>query len=183
MRRAWLLLLLFEPAVLFAQSGPLGYFQIAEGRVIWQSVYSTSLNSEDAARRLTIEGFRVVDATDSMVTFYCDGLNVAPEEFGYSRGETPMYVTGNNLLFRGFIQIKDGRYRVTLDRFILMNNITTAGGVFTAGSTSPIESQALNGTDFSSGFKKIPARIYNQLLYRKFFLFNLEASNYLGSDW
>ena len=181
MRRAWLLLLLFAPAVLFAQSGPLGYFQIAEGRVIWQSVYSTSLNSEEAARRLTIEGFRVVDVTDSMVTFYCDGLRVFPEDYGYSRGETPMYVTGCDLVFRGFIQLKDGRYRVTLDRFRLMDNISAGG--FSAGSVKPMEWTVLSGNDFASGFKKIPARIYNQLLYRTFSLFNPEASNYLGSDW
>ena len=141
------------------------------------------MSPEEAARRLAIEGFRVVDVTDGMVAFFCDGLRVFPEDYGYSRGETPMYVTGCDLVFRGFLQIKEGRYRVTLDRIQLVDNTTTAGGVFVAGTAKPIEQQAVSKDDFSSGFKKIPSMIYNRMLYNIFTLLPPEAADHLGSEW
>ena len=175
---------LMVAASALGQSGPLGYFQLTDdAHVIWQCVYESSLNVQAADHRLKVEGFRILDSTDDLIVFYCDGLHISPEEFGYSRGETPMYVTGKDLAFRGFIQFKEGRYRVTLDRILGIDNTTTAGGVFVKGSVEPFETNALDGREFSRGFQKIPARIYNTALTRIFLLMDPEAANHMGHDW
>lgn len=166
------------------QSGPLGYFRLTDdGHVIWQCVYESGLNAQTAERRLRTEGFRILDSTDELIVFRCDGLRTNPEEFGYSRMETPMYVTGQDLAFRGFIQFKENRYRVTLDRIIRIDNITTSGGVFVGGTSEPFENNILDGREFTRGFQKIPSRIYNTALYRLFLLMDPEAANHMGRDW
>lgn len=183
-RIAVALVALMVAASALGQSGPLGYFRLTDdAHVIWQCVYESSLNNQDAEHRLKVEGFRILDSTDGLIVFYCDGLHIDSEEFGYSRGETPAYVNGEDLAFRGFIQFKDGRYRVTLDRILCIDNITTTGGVFLKGSAGPFETHALDGREFSRGFQKIPARIYNTALYRIFLLMDPEAANHMGRDW
>ena len=166
------------------QNAPLGYFQLTDDtHVIWQCTYESDLNAKTVVHRLKMEGLRLLDSAEGLIAFYCDGLHINPEDFGYSRGVTPMFVTGNDLAFRGFIQLKEGRYRVTLDRISCINNITTAGGVFVKGNIESFEANALDGREFTHTFRKIPARIYNMAFYRIFLLMDPEAATYMGDDW
>lgn len=183
--RISLLLILSTFCIAEAQiERPLGYFwKTSDNHVIWQCVYNSSISRQEVEQRLRIEGFRILDSYDNLVAFYCDNLHVNPKDYGYSIGETPMFVTGRDLIFRGFVQIKEGRYRVTLDRMAFVDNITTAGGVFIRGEITLFEVNALDGDEFSRVFQKIPARIYNTCLYKIFLLGDPENTDYLNHEW
>ena len=156
-----------------------GDFIVHDGKLVWQGFFES--NKELAAlEELIVTNGKFIDIinTGDRITCRCDRLRVDPREFGYSIGSTPIFVTANDLSFFCTIQEKGGRYRVTIDQFVLTNNRT--GGFLKEGETERIEDYAISNGDIKGVFKKKPAEIYNAFFTK---LFNIEEKSYLENEW
>lgn len=155
-------------------------FSVTEsGKLIWQKVYDTNASYDDIYNLVQNNGsFADIKGGDGMITFSIKPTPVDFESMGYNRGTIAIYVSSYD--FSGFatIQVKDGRYRVTVEKIRMIRTITTSVG--RAGDETPLETWAVRGTSLASAFSKTPSTIYNQFLTD---LFTMRAKSYLDNEW
>lgn len=176
MRKAFLICSL----VLLSARIDAGEFLVNDGKLVWQGIFETNLEIGDLEKILVNTGmFTDIINTGDRITFWCKRAHLDPRDFGYSTGATPIYVSGNDISFFCTIQVKDGRYRATVDQFILTNNVT--GGLLREGNTERIETYAVNGGDrLKSSFMKRPAELYDKFLTK---LLTIKEAAYLSNEW
>lgn len=151
--------------------------------VIWQNVYQTQLDSAAVVDGLLSSGHfdNVVLTKDG---FTC---RIIPHEANYrgaglKRGQVFMYISSADVEGRAVVQIREGRYRVTVDEVVFITNISGGGGMFTLGERTALERYALNG---SGEFK---SRFWNKgsspvLDYDLFSLFDVKEQGDQDEDW
>ena len=137
MKRIYLLFLLaLVPALSWAQNN----FFIEDNSLVWRKVYNNSTDVETIAYQLLHDGhFKEIESSDNLVTAELRNLEIDYSGAGVKRMSLPIYIPNNT--FYGFvtIQIKEGRYRVTIERMVgrgsrlgpvNMNNMTLENGGF-----------------------------------------------------
>ena len=153
-------------------------FSVSEGKVYWQRVYPTDMTHEELLDVIINAGTFTDILDGDVITFRVIRGKIDLKNLGFSRGTVPMYVSGNDVSCFVTIQIKDGKYRVTVDNIILTENITA--GVFKEGTENQIETYAVRQGELTSGFQKKPSKVYNGY-FSNLFLF--QKKSYIDDEW
>ena len=172
-------ILLASQAILSAQEA--SRFSTDGASVVWQAVYQTPLDSAEVAEALIGTGKfdGIVQTKDG---FTC---RIIPHEVDYrgagrKRGNTAMYILGGDMEGRAVVQIREGRYRVTVDGMVFITKIS--GGVFVVGERESLELYALNRKgEFRNNF-------WNEgsspvLDYDLFSMFEIKERTAQDEDW
>ncbi len=150
----------------------------SEGKVYWQRVYPTDLSHEELLDIIVNDG-NFVDVNDGeVITFRLIRGKVDFKQLGFSRGSLPLYATASDITCFVTIQIKDGRYRITADNILTVENRTD--GMFKEGDENPIETWAVKKGEISNAFSKIPSQLYNGY-FSNLFLF--QKKSYIDDEW
>ena len=167
--------ILFSQA-LFAQ---VNNFSVSEdGRAYWQKVYSGDLSHDELLSIIVNDG-NFVDINDGdVITFRVVRGKLDVEDYGYKRGAVPMYVVNYDVSGFVTVQLKESKYRVTVDNIILVRNLTTRLGK--EGEEEPIETWAVKSGELTSGFKKTPSLIYDMYFSN---LFQFQKKSYINDEW
>lgn len=173
-----LLLLLMIPFFTFAQN-EVNNFKVNDQRLlVWQKVFESDVNPDQLFGQLLSTGFfKDVNKTDS--TFFGLFQGIEPDYKGYGSSEmsTPIYIARSFINGGVRIEIKDGRYRVTLQNLTLEQKYSD--GLSKQGEKSKIEGFALSNDKIKSGFSKKPAAILDYT-FNKIFKVSDDNSN---DDW
>ena len=155
-------------------------FTIIDGtKLIWQKVYETNLSEQELLNTLINSGnFTDILSVDGKTTFNVNRAKVDYESAGYTRMDIPIYVSGNDLSCFVTVQVKEGRYRVTVERMSLVAH--TTGGLYVEGESSPIETHAVKKGGYTNHFNKSPKVIYDKCLSD---LFVIKEKTYINEDW
>lgn len=156
-----------------------GDFIVHDGKLVWQGVFESDKDLAALEELLVTNGkfFDIINTGDR-ITCRCDRETLDPREFGYNIGTLPMYVAANDVSFFCTIQAKNGRYRVTLDQFVLTNN--RDGGLFQEGKTESIETFAVSNGELKGQFVKKTAQIYDKFFTK---MFTIEEKSYIDDNW
>ena len=149
--------------------------------VVWQNVYQTQLDSAGVVDGLLASGHfdGVILSKDG---FTC---RVVPHEVDYrgagmKRGLTSMYLLGGELEARAVVQIREGRYRVTVDEMVFTTTLETP--LSKRGERTKLELYVLTGGGaFRSNFwNKGSAPVLD---YDLLSLFEVKAAEAQDDDW
>ena len=152
MKRLLLLLFLF-PAIAAAQERD---FTIDSGNLLWRKVYKKPASSETVFRNMTASGlFDNIQAGDSLLTAEMRPVMLRYKELGYKRMSLPLYIVNDSFSAFVSVQIREGRYRVTVER-IMIHSPQTGDG--------ELEYFALRGGSFKPDFLKSPSEIIDHTL-------------------
>lgn len=148
------------------------------GKLIWQKVFDTTMSADDIYTTLINDG-RFVDIQNNggAITCRIPNTTIDVTEYGYSRGSVAMYVVLYDLTGFATIQVKDGRYRVTVEDFTMVCN---TNGTSRIGDRTPLDTWAVRGSALSKGFSKAPSAIYDAFLTEKF---TLKPKSYINDEW
>ncbi len=136
-------------AILFAFSATLSAqdesrFSTDGSTVTWRQVYQTPLDSASVIDGLLGSGLfdNVILTKDG---FTC---RIVPHEVDYrgagmKRGLVSMYLLGGEMEGRAVVQIREGRYRVTVDGIVFTTTLETP--LSKAGERTKLELYVLNG--------------------------------------
>ena len=163
-------------ATTFAQ---VNNFSVAEdGKAYWQKVYDVAISHEDLLNIIVNDG-NFVDINDgNVITFRMNPVEIDVTEYGYTRMSVPMYVVNYNVSGLVTVQLKDDRYRVTVDNITLVRNLTTRMGK--EGEEEAIETWAVKKGQLTSGFSKIPSAVYDQYFSNRF---RFQNKSYIDDEW
>lgn len=151
MRRfAFIAILLAFAATAWAQDG--SRFSTDGATVTWQQVYQTPLDSADVVDGLLGSGkFDNVILTKDGFTCRIIPHEVDYRGAGMKRGLVSMYLLGGEMEGRAVVQIREGRYRVTVDGIVFTTTLETP--LSKAGERTKLEMYALNSRgEFRSNF-------------------------------
>ena len=149
-----------------------------EGKAYWQKVYETAISHEDLLNIIVNDG-NFVDINDGdVITFRMNRAEIDVTKYGFTRMSVPMYVVNYDVSCFVTIQLKDDRYRVTVDNITLVRNMTTRMGK--EGEEEAIETWAVKKGELSSGFTKIPSAVYDQFFSNRF---RFQNKSYLDNEW
>mgnify|MGYP003289130454 CR=1 FL=1 len=140
MKRILILLCVLINASAYAQHN----FLITENaKVIWQKVYETSYDIEDLHAAIFNSGqYNDIAVYDNTITCWMNESSIDYAQEGYNSSQISMLLRDSNV--KGFItiQLKDNRYRVTIEQ---IQFIAKYDGSFSRkGDISIIETSALN---------------------------------------
>ena len=125
-----------------------GNFSYDNGKITWQKVFNTSYTpSEMRSLFKSISVIQeVIAEEESLLTIRCGFINHDFQSLGYPDIFTPAWITENHSYGTAIIQIKEGRYRVTLTNIILEDHALNV--------RIPIEECVLriNRNDFRNNF-------------------------------
>ena len=149
--------------------------------VTWKNVYQTQLDSAGVADALIGSG-RFDGIIPTKDGFSC---RIVPHEVDYrgagvKRGLTAMYLLGGEMEGRAVVQIREGRYRVTVDGVVFTTTLETP--LSKIGERTRLEDYVMNGKgEFRSNFwKKGSAPVLDFDLLS---LFEIKETNDQEEDW
>lgn len=149
-------------------------FYADNGNIYWQKIYESEA---DLVALLTNTGrFEQIKDINGIISAQMIPCEV--ELNGRSRGMTPMYLLSSNITCFVRIQQKEGRYRVTADSFVFIQNMNTS--LSQMGETTSLETYALkrDGTFKPAFFNSDSAAILDEMLSALF-----TEQNRLSDDW
>lgn len=121
--------------VAMAQTPEDYHFSVRDNYVTWQLVYETSIDTDAALDYLLGSGnFADVSEVSGGLSFTILPRMVDFRASGAQRGNVPMYILNHPMTAHGLLQIREGRYRVTVDHVLFQDE----------PSPVPIETYALN---------------------------------------
>lgn len=95
------------------------YLLIENGSIIWQKVYEGRMDQTELFRNLSGSGhFRDIQETEDYVTCYLRPVKMEFEPLGYRGGWLPIYLVNGRMTAFVTVQIKEDRYRVTVERMV-----------------------------------------------------------------
>jgi hypothetical protein len=153
-------------------------FFIENGDLNWQKVYSTNLSLSELSTQLKTSGiFEKMEVDSLFISGELRQFDVDYKGAGYSMFTVPSYVGNTRVSGFALIELKDGRYRVTLSKILLIDAVN-AGGVFKIGQERYLNDFALVNGKPRDYFKKAPSVIYD-------YTFNklLELKEKKKDDW
>lgn len=149
--------------------------------VTWQNVFQTQLDSAGVVDALLASG-RFDGVIQTKDGFTC---RIIPHEVDYrgagmKRGLVSMYLLDGELEGRAVVQIREGRYRVTVDGMVFTGIVNSP--LSTGGERTKLELYALNGSGkFRSSFwNKGSAPVLDHDLLSLFEIRELEDQD---EDW
>ena len=118
-------------------------FSVKDGGIIWQRVYQSQLDSAGIASALISSG-QVADIVGITGGMACRILprSVDYRGAGFKRGATAMFLLNGQLEAHATILVREGRYRVTVDRMVFSS--TTQTYLSRVGERTTLEEYALN---------------------------------------
>ena len=154
-------------------------FTVADSKAIWQKVYETELSYEDIFNLILNNGsFTDVIDNDGKITCRILSEVINFKSLGFKRSELPIYALASTFTSFCTIQVKDGRYRATVENIILTEN--TSGGILEKGTENPIETWAVKNGAMTKMFSGVPSRFYDTYLTNKF---TLQGKSYMNDEW
>lgn len=154
------------------------HFFAADGKLVWQKVYRSDLNLEDIMNTLYNSGsVSDIGSADGIITCRIPLTPIDFEGAGFSRGAIPMYFVLNDMTAFVTIQIKDGRYRVTVDDIYLVSNMATTLGE--AGEKTSLAVYAIKKGQPSKHLQKYIEPIIGRQLDA---IFSLKKKDILADD-
>lgn len=152
------------------------HFKIVDGKIIWQKVfdYNDSINVRD----LFIEKNILTDIaeTNQKMIGKLKPIAIDFKASGFTKMNIPIYLSASDITCNVSIENKSGKYRVTMDRFVLIDNVT--GGVLKKGNETNYETYSIKKSgEFRSGFLKYDVIIFENQFNK---LFSIRLDN---SEW
>jgi len=167
------------PAILLAQDE--SRFSTDGASVMWQNVYQTQLDSAAVVDGLIASGhFDGIILTRDGFTCRIIPHEVDYRGAGMKRGLTSMYLLDGELEGRAVVQIREGRYRVTVDEMVFTGKISSP--LSKPGERTKLELYALNGSGrFRSNFwNKGSSPVLD---YDLFSMFDVKEKEAQDEDW
>lgn len=157
MKNLILLFLLF-PIISFGQE-VINPFKIEQGKLQWQKVYNTDLTVDQILANVSAKGvLQEIIKTDNGFTANIQDLNLDYRALGISEWVMEIYISRSLLNAGVLVEVKDGRYRVTITNMILVQRYTDS--LTKQGEKTPIE--VFSGTkNMKKGFLKRPTQVMN----------------------
>lgn len=110
-----LIIIFLLPLVSFSQ-----HFKVENNIVLWQKVYTDSTNLQSIKNYLIThsDSFKEVKENNDKLLFLKEFESLQLKPYGYKAMSFPTYM-GNNGSFSGYIEFKDGKYRVTINNLMV----------------------------------------------------------------
>ena len=140
-----LMLLCIFPIALQAQDDENTYnFKVVDGsRVIWQKVYESDMTIDEIFSRCMVSGyFANVRGVEQGIYLDLKPFDIDFKSAGLDAMTTYIFVSRNHFTANAIIQVRDGRYRVTVEHFVLEQKFSDPFSK--QGETCGIEDYALN---------------------------------------
>lgn len=162
-------------------------FKILNESVVWQFVYQVDKTEKGIIKYFKDSKlFRVDDMDSVSINGSVDNKPIEYQKYKFSSMGTPMYISNSNCSYNISIDVKDGRYRVTISRVMFASTINMSmNGISTnSNQLSSLNEYAYNfkrnkfKPAFSTyGADKVLATVwYNTYLFKE----NKESPD---SDW
>lgn len=120
--------------LLAAQTPEDYHFYVEDGRIFWRQVFESPADSTTLLDHLIGSGnFVDVAEVSNGVSFAIAPRKIDTRAGGFKAGSVAMYVANYTMTAHGLLEMKEGRYRVTVDRI-----------VFQSGPDTTLETYALN---------------------------------------
>lgn len=154
-------------------------FLIIGNHLVWQKIYTSDITEEDIAELLFNSGdFADIGNAGGMITCRIPATPIDFAGAGFKRGVTAGYILLNDLTAFVRIQVKDGRYRVTVDKLELIATSDTVLGA--SGERISLDYYGIKRGAFSSSFYKYINPIIGKQLDD---LFSFQNDIMLDEDW
>ena len=176
MKKLLLLLVLISKSVFGQETSN---FKIENRDLVWQFIFETDLSQEELKQELSTKGiWESFEKVGDDLIGICSGMDADFKGAGYSEMSVPMYVARMSMDFHSLIQLKDGRYRVTITNIKLVQKYDDP--LTKQGQVISLSDFAVNKKgDFKTMFLKKPSEIYNYT-----FISSLEIhQNENTDDW
>jgi len=146
------------------------HFSVKDRTIIWQQVYESSADSAAILDYLYGSGnFADVTEITNGVSFTILPRSIDIQAVGFKRGEVSVYITLYQMTAHGLIQMREGRYRATVDHV-----------VFHADPDTPLETYALSRqSEFKPIFTSMKAA--QAIDYELSHLFEIQETE--NEDW
>jgi hypothetical protein len=154
-------------------------FTIVDSKVEWQNIYNTSMDSNNLYKSLVLSGiFKEITKTDGILFGEMKPMDADYLGAGYSSMLSPIYISGSLITAFAIIELKEGKYRVTLKNIQFFQKQSDA--LTEKGAQHSLEDFALksNQQEFKRLFGKSASEILNYTFTQKFSLSPLRSS-----DW
>ncbi len=180
MKRFLTLMAILICGTAFAQKDPRSFSVTDDNTVIWQKIFDTDKGIEELYEDVINSG-KLMDVVllNDKITAKLVKNSVNFKALGYNRGQVPMYIgTGD---FSAFItiQVKDNRYRVTIQDIIVTINKNI--GLGERGEDTHLEEYVLNKRgQFNSSFLYDAVRILEDYFTS---LCVFESKSYINNEW
>lgn len=110
------------------------HFYLEDQGVCWRQVFESPADSTTLLDHLFGSGnFTDITEISTGVSFMIAPRKIDTRAAGFKAGSVAMYVSNYTMTAHGLLQMKEGRYRVTIDRI-----------VFQSGQDTTLETYALN---------------------------------------
>lgn len=117
-----------------AQTAENYHFSLRDGYVTWQMVYESPIDSTSAINYLLGSGnFADFVEVSNGTSFSILPRRIDARADGLTTGSVAIYISSYPMIAHGLLEIKPGRYRVTVNRIVFFSDPDT-----------PIEAYALN---------------------------------------
>ncbi len=154
-------------------------FKLENGNLIWQKVYETELSNDDLLKSFKTSGIiKNLDDLENSITGTIENLDLDYKGFGNTEMNTAMYISRSYFKSFVLIELKDGKYRITLKEMKLVQKYSD--GLNEEGEISKLKDYAIknNNSDFRKTFVKSPSGILNYTFDKIF-----EIKKKKKSDW
>lgn len=137
-------------------------FKLEDGNLLWQKVYETEISNDKIIKSLKTSGIiKDIESLESSMTGTIENLDLDYKGFGKTEMNTAMYISRSYFKSFVLIELKDGRYRITLKEMKLVQKYSD--GLNEEGEISELKDYAIKNskTEFRKSFKKAPSGILN----------------------
>ena len=180
MKHLQLIALILSTLTLSAQEDTRN-FKINDGKLMWQKVYQSPLKITEILTALqaldSISGESVRKLDDNTIIATLSKLPLDFRGYGKTEMSTPMYISRSVLNAKITIEVKDGRYRVTITGMTLTQRYDD--GLIDMNEESDLASYALRkkNTEFKSAFLGDPSGIIDYTLTKHFTLTKKQSND------
>lgn len=143
-------------------------FKVNQNDLIWQEIYTHSNTVNEVINNIRMNNYLSdIRVNNNTITCTIHPIAMPFQELGYSRGGVPMYVVLNNFTGYATIQIKEDRFRVTVERMTLISNSETISAS-SQGETIPLNFYSLRQGSINPQFLKKAGVIIDYMLDKIF---------------
>ncbi len=154
-------------------------FTIVGSKVEWQNIYPTNMDSTSIYKNLVVSGImKDVTVTGGIISGEMKPIDADHLGAGYSAMLTPIYISSSLITAFAIIDLKEGKYRVTLKNIQFTQKQSDA--LTEKGALHSLEDFAVksNQQEFKRLFGKSASEILNYTFIQKF-----NISPIRNSDW
>ncbi len=157
-------------------------FLVNNGQMQWQKVYEKSIEINEVSNVMNKNGmFYDVGVTENTINFKFKDYKIDYKSSGKSLMSIPSYISNGQYAGNGYIDIKEGKYRVTINHLTyLFTTLNLSGNNMNQTSFILEDGTVKKGTnDFTSRFKK-DAYLFNNSFNN---LFDFSRYNQVSDDF